>query len=222
MEEAQPNDDQDRPRKKAKGSRSMEGWGWFTEAGQKAIVFPFHTATAYLTILTHPILSHISIKLQVVGSCDLASPPASLSILSVPSFFSSYDYGSMPHSLISPLANEQSVLSPLLRYGPRYTVKPLFCRLLERFIRGTEANLGYQTEEMDVGHLSASHPGIALGMLLPSSNRLDLVAHARDSARDMYERMMEWTASSENPQQVTTYERVARLSPRSVSPILNG
>lgn len=26
MEEAQPNDDQDRPRKKAKGSRSMEGW----------------------------------------------------------------------------------------------------------------------------------------------------------------------------------------------------
>ena len=67
---------------------------------------------------------------------EVASPPASLSILSVPSFFSSYDYGSMPHSLISPLANEQSVLSPLLRYGPRYTVKPLFCRLLESFIQG--------------------------------------------------------------------------------------
>ncbi|KIR59727.1 hypothetical protein I314_04158 [Cryptococcus bacillisporus CA1873] len=33
MEEAQPNDDQDRPRKKAKGNCSMEGWDWFTEAG---------------------------------------------------------------------------------------------------------------------------------------------------------------------------------------------
>nr|KIR85198.1 hypothetical protein I308_04450 [Cryptococcus tetragattii IND107] len=111
---------------------------------------------------------------------EVASPPASLSALSVPLFFSSYNYSSMPHNLIS----------PLLRYHTRYTINPLSCRLLESFVRGTVERtlgqtvgeaLGCQTEEMNFDSLSASHPSIALGMLKPSSDRLDLVKHARDS-----------------------------------------
>ncbi|KAL0255328.1 hypothetical protein I308_100126 [Cryptococcus tetragattii IND107] len=86
----------------------------------------------------------------------------------------------MPHNLIS----------PLLRYHTRYTINPLSCRLLESFVRGTVERtlgqtvgeaLGCQTEEMNFDSLSASHPSIALGMLKPSSDRLDLVKHARDS-----------------------------------------
>ncbi|KAE8538456.1 hypothetical protein D1P53_004811 [Cryptococcus gattii VGV] len=111
---------------------------------------------------------------------EVASPPASLSALSVPLFFSSYNYSSMPHSLIS----------PLLRYHTRYTINPLSCRLLESFVRGIVERtlgqtvgeaLGCQKEEMNFDFLSASHPSIALGMLNPSSDRLDLVRHARDS-----------------------------------------
>ncbi|KAE8540895.1 hypothetical protein D1P53_002247 [Cryptococcus gattii VGV] len=55
---------------------------------------------------------------------EVASPPASLSALNVSSFFSSYDYGSMPHSLISPLASDQSISSPQFKLDPDYTINP--------------------------------------------------------------------------------------------------
>nr|KIR47763.1 hypothetical protein I312_02910 [Cryptococcus bacillisporus CA1280] len=122
---------------------------------------------------------------------EVASPPASLSALNVSSFFSSYNYDSMPHSLISPLANEQSISPDLFKLDPDYTIDPLSCRLLESFIRGVVERtlgqtvgeaLGCQTEEMDFDSLSASHPGIVLGILTPSSSRVNLVKHARDSA----------------------------------------
>lgn len=126
-----------------------------------------------------------------VLAVEVSSPPTSLSPLNVPSFFSSYSYGSMPHNLISPLANEESVSPTLFKHNPDYTINPLSCRLLESFIRGTlertlrqtvgEA-LGCQAEEMDTDYLSASHSGIAFATLTPLSNRQDLVAHARDNA----------------------------------------
>lgn len=122
---------------------------------------------------------------------EVASPPASLSTLSVSSFFWSYNYGSMPHSLISPLTSVQSTSSPQSKFGPGYTNNPLSCRLLESFVRGVvertldqtvgEAS-GCQTEEIDISSLSASHSDISFARLSPASNRLDSVAHARDSA----------------------------------------
>ncbi|KAL0254237.1 hypothetical protein I308_101618 [Cryptococcus tetragattii IND107] len=71
-----------------------------------------------------------------------------------------------------------------------YPLCPLSCRLLESFVRGVVERtlsqtvgeaLGCQTEEMNFDSLSASHPDMALGMLNPSSDRLDLVRHARES-----------------------------------------
>ncbi|WVO23588.1 uncharacterized protein IAS62_004943 [Cryptococcus decagattii] len=126
-----------------------------------------------------------------VLAVEVASPPASLSALNVSSFFSSYNYDSMPHSLISPLANEQSISPDLFKPDPDYNIDPLSCRLLESFIRGVVERtlsqtvgeaLGCQTEEMDFDSLSASHPGIVLGILTPSSSRVNLVKHARDTA----------------------------------------
>ncbi|KAL0254217.1 hypothetical protein I308_101598 [Cryptococcus tetragattii IND107] len=122
---------------------------------------------------------------------EVASPPASLSALSVSSFFSSYNYSSMPHSFISPLASEQSVSPALFKLDPDYTINPLSCRLLESFIRGlVERTLsqtvgeasGCQTEKIDISSLSASHPDISFARWSPASNRLDSIGHARDSA----------------------------------------
>lgn len=97
----------------------------------------------------------------------------------------------MPHSLISPLTSVQSTSSPQFKFGPGYTNNPLSCRLLESFVRGVvertldqtvgEAS-GCQTKEIDISSLSASHPDISFARLSPASNRLDSVAHARDSA----------------------------------------
>ncbi|KIR99299.1 hypothetical protein L804_02924 [Cryptococcus deuterogattii 2001/935-1] len=138
-----------------------------------------------------PTFSRVFVLDDNALAVEVASPPASLSALSVSSFFSSYNYDSMPHSLIFRLVNEQGVSSPLLRYGPRYTINPLSCRLLESFIRGVVERtlgqtvgeaLGCQTEEMNFDSLSASHSGIALGILIPSYSPLDLVKHARHSA----------------------------------------
>lgn len=96
---------------------------------------------------------------------EVASPPAFLSTLSVSSFFWAYNYGSMPHSLISPLTSVQSTSSPQFKFGPGYINNPLSCRLLESFVRGVvertldqtvgEAS-GCQTEEIDISSLSAS------------------------------------------------------------------
>ncbi|KIR79219.1 hypothetical protein I306_03638 [Cryptococcus gattii EJB2] len=138
-----------------------------------------------------PTFSRVFVLDDNALAVEVASPPASLSALSVSSFFSSYNYDSMPHSLIFPLVNERGVSSPLLRYGPRYTINPLSCRLLERVIRGVVERtlgqtvgeaLGCQTEDMNFDSLSASYPGIALGILIPSYIPLDLVKHARHSA----------------------------------------
>ncbi|KAL0243958.1 hypothetical protein I308_105221 [Cryptococcus tetragattii IND107] len=138
-----------------------------------------------------PTFSRVFVLDDNALAIEVASPPVSLSALNVSSFFSSYNYDSMPHSLISPLVNEQSVWSGLFKLDPDYTINRLSCRLLESFIRGVVERtlgqtvgeaLGCQTEEMNFDSLSASHPGIALGILIPSSSRLDLVRHARHSA----------------------------------------
>ncbi|KAE8543081.1 hypothetical protein D1P53_000568 [Cryptococcus gattii VGV] len=138
-----------------------------------------------------PTFSRVFVLDDNALAVEVASPPASLSALRVSSFFSSYDYDSMPHSLISPPANEQSISPDLFKPDPDYTINPLSCRLLESFIRGVVERtlgqtvgeaLGCQTEEMNFDSLSASHPGIVLGILTPSSSRVNLVKHARHSA----------------------------------------